>query len=295
MRLAYDDEGHGALVVLLHGFPLDRTLWAPQVEALAPSHRVIVPDLRGHGESPSPGGISPIDDMADDVVELLDELGITEPIALGGLSMGGYVALSFAVRHPKRLRALILMDTRAEADSPEAAAVREALARRVEATGDVSPVVDAMLPRFFSEATRRRGPEMVAALESRMARSSAVGVVGSMRGMSTRHDRTADLGRINVPTLVMVGSDDAISPPSVARAMADRIPNATVRRDRRGRPPRPAGGPRRGQRRDPSIPRLDGLSGARPHGVRPPLARRRPLADNPPGSRGSIRVEGARS
>ena len=226
MRLAFDDDGVGPVVVLLHGFPLDRSSWAPQVATLGASFRVIRPDLRGHGQTEAPEGIYPVDDMADDVVELLDTLKITEPVVLGGLSMGGYVALSLAVRHPKRLRALMLMNTRPEADTPEAAVNREALAARVEGSGDVSPVVEALLPRFFSAASRDRLPEVVAALGARMRSASPRGVVGAMRGMATRPDRTADLGRISLPTLVMVGSDDAIAPPSVARAMADRLPNA---------------------------------------------------------------------
>src|SRR3954471_9509993 len=123
MLLNYSDDGPGPVVVLLHGFPLDHTMWESQIQTLGSIYRVIAPDLRGHGRSAAPDGIYPIDDMADDVVEMLDALRISEPVVVGGLSMGGYVALSLAARYPKRLRGLMLMNTRAGADSPEAARV----------------------------------------------------------------------------------------------------------------------------------------------------------------------------
>jgi len=226
MILAYDDEGPGPVVVLLHGFPLDRTVWASQVQTVGSTYRVIAPDLRGQGETAAPGGIYPIDDMADDVVETLDALRLTEPIVLGGLSMGGYVALSLAVRYAKRLRGLMLIGTRAEADTPDSARSREDLARRVEEAGDVGPVVDAMLPRFFNEAARERHASVVAALSERMRKASPRGVAGALRGMGTRPDRSADLSRITVPTLVMVGADDVITPPAVSRALAEALPHA---------------------------------------------------------------------
>src|SRR5262245_47186431 len=119
MQLAYTDEGPGAAVVLLHGFPLSRGMWTSQVEGIGSIFRVIAPDLRGHGDSPAPEGVYTMDEMADDVIELLDALHLDIPVVIGGLSMGGYVALSIAARYPERLRALMLMDTRAGADSPD--------------------------------------------------------------------------------------------------------------------------------------------------------------------------------
>jgi len=228
MLLAYDDEGPGRVVVLLHGFPLDRTMWEYQTTTLGSLYRVIAPDLRGHGETAAPEGIYPIEDMAEDVIELLDALKIAEPIVLGGLSMGGYVALAIAVKHPKRLRGLMLMDTRAGADSFEASQGREALARRVEAEGSAEPAVSAMLPRLFSEWSRQNRADIVARVHERMLRTPARAVAGALRGMAARPDRTGDLGRIAVPTLVLVGADDALTPPSEAKAMAEAIPNARL-------------------------------------------------------------------
>jgi len=226
MLLAFDDNGPGPVVVLLHGFPLDRSMWKYQVETVGSMYRVITPDLRGHGQTAAPEGIYPIEDLAGDVIDTLDALKITEPIVLGGLSLGGYVALALAVRHPKRLRALMLMDTKAEADSPDAAAQRERLAAQVEASGDVGPVVAAMLPRFFAAPTLEARPEVVARVDERMRRASPLGVVGTLRGMAGRPDRSGDLGRITIPTLVLGGSADAITPPDGMRQLAESLPNA---------------------------------------------------------------------
>ena len=139
MRLAYRDEGPGPAVVLLHGFPLSRRCGGSSSTGLGSMYRVIAPDLRGHGDSPAPEGDYTIDEMADDVIELLDTLGLDAPVVIGGLSMGGYVALSLVARYPERVRALMLMDTRAAADSPEAAAKREELAQAVIAAGNAGP------------------------------------------------------------------------------------------------------------------------------------------------------------
>ena len=226
MLLAYDDDGPGPVVVLLHGFPLDRTMWESQQATLGSLYRVIAPDLRGHGQSAAPEGVYTIDAMADDVVELLDALGLREPVVLGGLSMGGYVALSVALRYPDRLRGLILMDTKGSGDTPEAARGREALAREVEAADSADPVVVAMLPKLFSQATREHRPDLIARIEGRMRAMTSRAVAGTLRGLAERPDRTADLGKIALPTLVLVGASDAITPPEVNRAMAGALPRA---------------------------------------------------------------------
>src|SRR5262249_19118745 len=151
-------------------FPFNRSMWAAQEADVGSVYRLITPDLRGFGETAAPDGAYPVDDMADDVVELLDALQIREPMVLGGLSMGGYVALSLALGYPARFRALVLMDTRASADTPDAAANREAQARQVEETGSVAPVVDAMLPRLFSPLTRARHAERIDRLHAGMVK-----------------------------------------------------------------------------------------------------------------------------
>lgn len=228
MRLAYTDEGPGPAVVLLHGFPLGRAMWKDQVNGVGSIYRVIAPDLRGHGDSPAPEGDYTIDEMADDVVELLDTLSLDTPVVLGGLSMGGYVALSILARYPERVRALMLMDTRAQADPPEVAAGRRDLMRKVLAAGDASPAVESLMPRLFAKSTLETRPERVTPLRELMGRNTARGIAGALQAMAVRPDRRDILGSIRVPTLVMVGEDDAITPLSEAQAMADAIPGARV-------------------------------------------------------------------
>jgi len=228
MLLAFDDYGPGPVVVLLHGFPFDRSMWSAQESSVGSIYRVIAPDLRGHGETAAPEGVYTMDAMADDVIELLDALQITEPVVLGGLSMGGYVALALMARHPERVRALMLMDTRASADTPEAAGTREGLARRVEADGNAGVVVDGMLPKLFSEFTRLNRPLVVESMRGVMERTTARAMIGALRGMAARPDRTAELARITVPTLVLVGADDVVTPPAEVRRMAEALPNAQI-------------------------------------------------------------------
>ena len=158
MSLAYIDTGAGPVVVLLHGFPLSKEMWRHQLEALAGGHRVIAPDLPGHGESPAPEGAYEMDAMADEVVALLDRLEITRPVVLGGLSMGGYVALALVLRHPERVRGLMLIDTRAAADTPEAARMREETARSVLHSRSTAAMIETMVPRLFGKTTLGETP-----------------------------------------------------------------------------------------------------------------------------------------
>jgi pimeloyl-ACP methyl ester carboxylesterase len=228
MLLAYDDYGPGPVVVLLHGFPLTRKIWRAQETSLGSMYRVIAPDLRGHGESAAPEGVYTVDTMADDVIELLDVLQITSPVVLGGLSMGGYVALTLMARYPQRFRGLMLIDTRATADTPEAARTREELARTVETTKSTKQVVDAMLPKLFSDETRMKRADLIPPVKAAMERTPPRGVAGALRGMAQRPDRTAMLASITVPVLVLVGAHDAITPVEESRTMAAALPNAQL-------------------------------------------------------------------
>jgi pimeloyl-ACP methyl ester carboxylesterase len=203
-------------------------MWKEQVEGIGSIYKIIAPDLRGHGDSPAPEGDYTIDEMADDVIELLDTLGFDEPVVVGGLSMGGYVALSLIARYPERVRALMLMDTRAAADSPEAAQKREELAQAVLAAGHAGPVVEAMTPRLFAPFTLKERPERVAPLREVMGRNTARGIVGALRAMASRPDRRADLAAIRVPVLVIVGEEDVVTPPAEAQALADAISGARL-------------------------------------------------------------------
>jgi len=228
MKLAFSDTQHAPILVLLHGFPLSREMWVEQLASIGSVYRVIAPDLRGHGQSESPAGAYTMDEMADDVVELLDRLEVKQPVVLGGLSMGGYVALALVLRHPRRVRGLILCDTRAAADTPEAAKGREETARLVLREGSGRSMIETMVPRLFGKTTREKHPQRVEAMLAVMERTSPQGIAGALRGMAIRKDRRGDLERITVPTLVLVGEDDVISPPVEARELAASIPDARL-------------------------------------------------------------------
>jgi len=224
-EICFDDCGDGTPLVLVHGFPLDRTMWSEQLDQLSGCCRVITPDMRGFGQSPVQGDITTIEQMADDLAGLLDALGIHEPVVLGGLSMGGYVAFQFWRKYAARLRGLILCDTKAEADTPEVAAGRLVTAERLLCEG-LAPIADAMLPKLFSEATRQRHSEIIERVRRSILAADPRGIAAAARGMAERPDMTASLGQIQCPTLVLVGQNDPLSPPAMMRAMSEAIPNA---------------------------------------------------------------------
>jgi pimeloyl-ACP methyl ester carboxylesterase len=203
-------------------------MWNEQLRGIGARYRLIAPDLRGHGESPSPDGVYTMDEMADDVIELLDRLGLTQSVVLGGLSMGGYVALSIALRYHERIHGLILIDTRAAADSPEGSRIREETARSVLQAGHAQSIIETMVPRLFGKTTLEHYPQRVAPVLAVMEKSSPLGIAGALRGMAVRPDRREALSQIRVPTLVLVGEDDVISPPSEAREIAKALPNARL-------------------------------------------------------------------
>ena len=221
IEMAYDDDGGGAPVVLLHGFPLDRSMWREQAEGLGAACRVLAPDLRGLGETPLGGEAVTMGGMAEDLAALLDSLDLRS-VVLGGLSMGGYVAFEFLRRFPERVRALVLADTRPQADTEEGRRTREETARRALKEG-IAPIVESMLPKLLSAGTRERGGEVVERVRAMMLRTRPEGAAAALRGMAARRDQTDLLPSIAVPTLVLVGAEDSITPPADAEAMAAKV------------------------------------------------------------------------
>ncbi len=223
--LAVRVEGAGPPAVFLHGYPLDHSQWDAQVEAFRGTRRCLAPDLRGFGASTLPAGPMSMDDHADDLAALLDGLGATEPVALAGLSMGGYIAFAFWRRHRARVRSLALCCTRAAPDSPAMAEARRAAAARVHAEG-AGPTAAAMREKLFAAGTRERQPELVARLHAVMAATAPAGLAAALLGMAERPDRTPELAGIDVPTLVLAGAEDAVIGITEASGLARAIPGA---------------------------------------------------------------------
>jgi 3-oxoadipate enol-lactonase len=221
IQMAYTDSGMGRPVVLIHGYPFNRSLWNEQVAELSHSYRVIVPDLRGFGESDSSTGPATMDRMAQDVALLLDHLGISRAV-IGGLSMGGYVALAFYKQFPSRVSALILADTRAQADTEEGKQTRAQQAEKALAEG-MAGIADAMLPKLLTPDTVSKRPEIVKRVRDMMLKTKPEGTAAALLGMAQRDDQTQLLPQISSPVLIVVGAEDAITPVADSEKMHNAI------------------------------------------------------------------------
>lgn len=225
--LGYDDVGQGQPLVLLHAFPLTRAMWQPQLDGLSQKCRVIAIDSRGFGTSTGPLKNLTIDQMADDVADFLQSEEIREPIVLAGLSMGGYIALRFALRYRDRLAGLVLADTRAEADNAEGRANRD---KMIAFAQEHSPadVLEQMLPRLLGAETQSQRPEIVARVRAMAAGATREGIIAALQAMRDRAHMTASLPVLRVPTLVLVGREDLLTPPALAESMARGLPRARL-------------------------------------------------------------------
>jgi 3-oxoadipate enol-lactonase len=227
VRLAFVDAGEGTPVLLIHGFPLDHTMWDAQIDALAGRHRVIAPDLRGFGSSEVTPGKVTMEQFVDDLSALLDARGIAGPAVICGLSMGGYVAWQFWGKYTKRVAALILCDTRAAADTPEAAAGRLQTADCVLREGP-RLLADAMLPKLLAPSTLAERPELAQDLRRVIERTDPRGIAAALRGMAERPDVTGRLAEIACPALLIVGREDAITAPQEMGTIARAVPGARL-------------------------------------------------------------------
>ena len=219
------ERGAGPAVIFVHGFPLNHTMWIEQLDALAANNRLIAPDLRGFGRSTVSDGTVSMEQFADDLASMLDELAVKQPVCLCGLSMGGYVAFQFLRKYRDRVRSLVLCDTRSAADTPEAAEGRRQLADKVVAEGPVA-VAQAMLPNLLRPQAVEEGSLVAEAVREMILSTDPRGIAAASRGMAERPGATDFLPTINVRTLVLVGEQDAISPPDEMRKLADAIPNS---------------------------------------------------------------------
>ncbi|MDT5061665.1 MAG: hypothetical protein QOH63_2124 [Acidobacteriota bacterium] len=222
IEMAYEDVGSGPAVVLLHGYPFNCSMWREQVETLKEHYRLIAPDLRGHGETSATQEPATMDEMAQDVAALLDELEIKRTI-MCGLSMGGYVALAFYRRFgQERVRALILADTRSQADTTEARRNREEQAEKILKQG-MSSIADDFLKKVLTPATLSQHPEITERVRQMVVTTKPQGAAAALRGMAVRQDQTNFLPEVIAPTLIIVGSEDQLMPPVDAEMMHREI------------------------------------------------------------------------
>jgi 3-oxoadipate enol-lactonase len=226
VTLAVEVRGHGPAVLFIHGYPVDHSIWTHQLATLDGWSR-IAPDLRGMGQSDAPDLGYSMETYAADLAALLDLLGMEQAVLVGH-SMGGYIAFEFLRRWRNRVRGLVLVDSRAESDTPEGKRNRDSAATLAREQG-AEAIAEAMLGRILGPTTQADAPATVDRVRALMAASPVAGLVGALAAMRERSDSTALLPELDgLPTLVIVGDEDELTPPTQARAMADAIPGASL-------------------------------------------------------------------
>ncbi|OIJ69572.1 alpha/beta fold hydrolase [Streptomyces mangrovisoli] len=225
--LSYEDKGADTSplpLVLVHGHPFDRGMWAPQLAEFAAGRRVIAPDLRGYGASPVVPGVTPLSAHAQDIEELLDALGV-DRFVLGGLSMGGQIAMECCARLGDRVRGLLLADTFAAPETPEGRRGRNAMADRLlreGLRGYADEVLEKMVAPYAADDVKARVHRM-------MTGTPPEGAAAALRGRAERPDYRGLLPRITVPALVVVGADDTYTPVADARELHAALPDSVLR------------------------------------------------------------------
>jgi len=222
--LAWEESGQGVPLVLLHPFPLNSSFWSFQHDAFSERARVISPDFRGFGRSGQDGRISSMELLADDLAAMLEHLGIGRAL-LGGLSMGGYVALAFLRKYPQQVQALLLADTRPQSDTTEGRQAREEMALLAAEKGSAA-VAAVMLPRLLGKTALEGRPDLATRVRGVIESTSPAAVAAASRGMACRPDSTGMLASIGCPVLVVTGEEDILTTPQAAAEWAARIPGA---------------------------------------------------------------------
>lgn len=226
VTLAYSDRGAGLPLVFLHAFPLNRTMWTAQEQALSSQFRVITVDLRGHGESDAPLWRYTLGQAADDVRALLDHLSVRQAVFVG-LSMGGYILFAFYRKFADRVKGLVLADTKAQADTAEGKDGRFQMAQVAYAKGPAA-IADLMIPKLLSPASISSNPDLVRTVRDMIEGNQISGIAGDLMAMAERADSIPYLKQIACPTHIIVGELDQATPPSDAEVMADQIPGARL-------------------------------------------------------------------
>jgi len=226
-ELAYWVEGNGPPLVLLHPFPVHHELWLPASRELVSRYRMILPDLRGHGESGIGEGPATMAKHAADLARILDDAGVGRA-AMAGVSIGGYLLFEFWRRFPGRAAALILCSTKAQADTPEGRNSRLKVAGEVLEKG-TEPFIEGMIPKVFGRSTLDARPDLVDGAKRMMLKMSAEDISLVQRGMAERPDSVPTLKTINVPTMLVVGDEDTLSPIADAELMRQNIAGSQLK------------------------------------------------------------------
>ncbi len=225
MTVGYTDDGNGTPLIFIHAFPLSKSMWLPQVDVLKEAYRVITIDLGGHGDSDIVPWNDSLDGYAKNIIRLLDHLEITQAVFVG-LSMGGYTLFSIYRHYANRVKAIVLADTRAQADSEEGQAGRQSMAEVAFKDG-ASAIASLMLPKLLAPATIEQRPEIVEEVRQMILQTPTAGIVVDLVAMAARPDSTDLLSTITCPTLVIVGEEDQATPVAESQYIAKRIPGST--------------------------------------------------------------------
>jgi 3-oxoadipate enol-lactonase len=226
IKIVYDEFGKGEVILLIHGQPFNRSMWDDQKELLAENFRVIIPDLRGYGESGVTEGIVLLDDLALDLLHLLDHIGVKRAVVIG-LSMGGQIALEIYRLAPALFRAIVLADTDARAEDEQGYQNRITLANRILADG-MEIFAQERITHFICDNTFSNKPDVAAKLKKMIVTTSAAGSAAVQRGRAEREDYTPLLEKMDLPALIIVGDQDKFTPISSSEYMSQRIKNSTL-------------------------------------------------------------------
>ena len=231
IEVAFTDRGNGKVFLMVHGFPLDRSMWDPVAERLEGESRLLAPDLRGYGKT----AIGDVDieqgvsmrRYADDLAGLLDAIGVDEPVVYCGFSMGGYIGWQFLDGYRQRVGGLGLCNTRATADTDEARDMRRRMARHVSEWG-AERVAEAMQPKLFATRSLESRTDLVAQTVALISGADPRAIAAAQLGMAVRPDVTPTLPGIDLPAVAVVGEEDQLSTPTEMRAMVEAMPDATL-------------------------------------------------------------------
>ncbi|MDD4972127.1 MAG: alpha/beta fold hydrolase [Paludibacter sp.] len=228
MQVNYTDVGpeEAPVIIFIHGFPLNLSMWNMQVEALNEKFRIISYDIRGHGESDAGNDAFSIELFVADLVSFMDSLKISKA-SLCGLSMGGYIALNAVEHYPERFESMVLCDTTCKADLPEGKEKRMKAVENIITNG-VQNYASESVKNLFAPGSFTSNKSVVSEVEKMIANTSELSLCSTLLALSARHETCSKLSEIKVPVLILVGAEDSITPPSAAMFLHESIKNSTL-------------------------------------------------------------------